>query len=449
MKRKILVMSLLSIAGAVVFAQSITGYPFTSNAAVHVLRDSVRTKEGAYLMLPPEPALSDVESFAWNPEGTRLVALTRPRDGEAKSALENLPQPAVELSDGRAALVDAKSLQLTWITGVEIGNRPAWVEWPAGMNFCILGMAWNKEDNAKENFRHSYHVIDPTTGKAELLAEGEAKSLVINLDPIGPGRVLMTTFKMGGPKWERKTSVIDAQGHVGPSLPGLPEAYEQDWAFLEWSKKFGLVLTRNEQEFAVLFPSGDLQPLDKAALEDDRKTRDLNAAIEAGITIDERPATQGKELWLVARPDQGVQPAAMVCSTTEISALSPKKNGVAYTSQGMLWLRRLVMIDNSKYDALRLEAVKKDAMDVAKKVGTAVNMYSQDYDDTFPTGDFGDILGPYAKDPGIFGRFTFQMPGGSSNVPDPAKTALGFVQTDSGRATVYADGHVEWKDRQP
>ena len=80
-------------------------------------------------------------------------------------------------------------------------------------------------------------------------------------------------------------------------------------------------------------------------------------------------------------------------------------------------------------------------------MGLAVLMYTQDYDEVYPTGDdFANKLNPYAKDESIFQDFTYNQPATAlKDVSAPADTMMGYVPGPGGRAIVYADGHVKWK----
>jgi hypothetical protein len=311
-------------------------------------------------MLPPEPVMANVDYFSWNATGTKLAIVTRPREIETQAALQDLSKNVGRTGPRFVGLVDARTLKTTWVTGVEIGDHDASVQWPSGAEFCLLSIGWQEEGERPDEpiYYLQHYIVDPGTGKAQMLGEG----IDVWMEPLNKGRHLMTIVQPDGETV--KTAVVDASGKVGPTLPGLEKAMLDQWLFSEWSDKYGVILSR-KRELMVLLPDGNLQPLDWTTYMAERRALVQRQQAEAELELDERQSLQGRELWLVARPDMGVQPAAMVCSVTEFSELSPAKNGVAYTSQRMLWLRRMVFMDGEKYALMRREAVKADAIDVA------------------------------------------------------------------------------------
>jgi prepilin-type processing-associated H-X9-DG protein len=94
------------------------------------------------------------------------------------------------------------------------------------------------------------------------------------------------------------------------------------------------------------------------------------------------------------------------------------------------------------------QAQKAVAISNAKQAGLALLMYSQDYDETLPTGDdINTKLAPYLKNTDPLDGFSYTYPGGKlGDIANPSETVLGIVSGPGGHAIVYADGHVRWKD---
>lgn len=445
--KKAVPFAVLAAAAAIVAAQSLTGYPSSTLNAVHLLRDSVQTLEAAYIMLPPEPVLNDVESFSWSPTGEFLAVTQRGQEEEVALALKDLTLPAQPVDESRLGILDARSQNVTWLKGIDYSLGKPEIRWIRGADYCVLYQYRQSAPGTIDppQFSMTLSLIDPKTGQAKPLAEATRESFV-ELEEVGNGRALaiITDRRSGGDR--TFAFYLDKSGKRDGEAPEVVRAVTDGWHFVVHSPKLGPLFGR-ERTYAVLMPDGSLQPIDvkimREALQADEDERN-----SAHLLVSQG-GEKRTEAWLLARPSPGKQPRALICALAEDCELSPTNKEVAYTSQRMLWIRSIVSMDPEKYALLREEAVKNDAIDTAKMVGTAIMMYSMDYDDVFPTQEFENVLSPYTKDSARLGQFTFQMPQGGMQGKDPSKTVLGYVQTDSGRATVYADGNVVWGDRQP
>ncbi len=140
---------------------------------------------------------------------------------------------------------------------------------------------------------------------------------------------------------------------------------------------------------------------------------------------------------------------AMISSDAKGVRLGPGKTALAYWDRSNIFVREIKTMPIDAFLKLYNEWEEKALSDQAKQVGIAMQIYSADADDLLPqsTGNL-DMLFPYAKDPGIFSGFQYSMNGQNlGDIKDPSGTALGRINGRSGRAIVYADGHVVWERR--
>ena len=162
-------------------------------------------------------------------------------------------------------------------------------------------------------------------------------------------------------------------------------------------------------------------------------------------------------LWLIAPPGPGARPvpaaepmarALVAIEHSGASELLADHSGVLWMHEGRLYGRALATVERAAYDALRRTLVKREAMSRAKQMGLALMMYAQDYDETLPPTARRDDLLPYVKDAGLLSAFeyTYAGPLALQRIDAPAETVLGYVGGPGGRAEVFADGHVQWRD---
>jgi hypothetical protein len=125
---------------------------------------------------------------------------------------------------------------------------------------------------------------------------------------------------------------------------------------------------------------------------------------------------------------------------------SPTLNAVAYIQAGVLFMRPTIRIPADEFRKALLERWKSEALMNVKQVGTALMIYTADYDDMLPDGnDLVNKVMPYVKSADILSSFVYTFPGGDSGkIKDPAATELGYIPGPGGRAVVYADGHAKW-----
>ncbi|MCH7944745.1 MAG: hypothetical protein IIC73_01835 [Armatimonadetes bacterium] len=143
------------------------------------------------------------------------------------------------------------------------------------------------------------------------------------------------------------------------------------------------------------------------------------------------------------------EPGGFVTEHSENAKLAPNAGHVAYMAEGALFVKRLKKLSSREYEQYLYDVVKSRAMSQAKQVQLALLMYSADYDGLIPENlSPHSDLGPYVKNAALIDSFTYLFPGGLlTELEDPARTVLGYIDTPYGRATAYADGHVEWEEK--
>jgi len=126
-----------------------------------------------------------------------------------------------------------------------------------------------------------------------------------------------------------------------------------------------------------------------------------------------------------------------------------KNLGVWYVDRSGLYVLDLIPMSAKDYEAALAEVVKRETMNRAKQVGTAMMIYGADYDDCFPLAqDWAESLYPYLKNSSLTEGFVYMMNGEDmSEIEDITGTVVGFIETPYGTAYVRGDSSVVWKDR--
>ncbi len=140
-----------------------------------------------------------------------------------------------------------------------------------------------------------------------------------------------------------------------------------------------------------------------------------------------------------------------VCPTRFQVQLEPSEKSIAYTDNGALLLREIRPFDHDLAEKMKIEALKAQAMSIARQVGIALMLYAADMDEVLPNGEnFVNRLTPYIKDRKMIAAFNYTYAGGPMDqIKDIANTELGFTMGPGGRAIVYADGHAKWVPDKP
>ncbi len=406
-----------------------------SRATLSLTRDGVQTLKNGWLMLPPEPVVSDVVSTSWSPSGAHLLVAARSLKPEVDAALSDLSlttKPEVP-APIRLGVVNPKNLQTRWVG--EISGHTLYLSeyWVKGTEIVQI-VAAQAED------RYENRTIHVGTGKILNLFPND---MDVEFTSLGKGCALgiATSRTNAAPIMK----VIGSNGAALPLPAGLENALKE-WGFAGWSDKYGIMLLKDRQA-AVLLDSGRVQPIDFEEMRKEWiKSAEVEDASKAELIANLRGAEPRREAWLHAFPDVGPQPAALIATGVTSADVAPGLSCVTFLQNRMLWVRRLVKVDLEAYAIARRIAIKSDAMNKAKQVGLALIIYGADYDDLLPDSNFEEVVMPYIKNREMLGGFTFTLSGGDLSKVEP-DTEIGYVETPEGRASVRADGSVIWKPK--
>jgi len=128
-------------------------------------------------------------------------------------------------------------------------------------------------------------------------------------------------------------------------------------------------------------------------------------------------------------------------------ALAWDNSALAYTIDNFLVVRDLIPVPLDVVRHGRDAAERAQTLSSAKQVGMAMIMFATDNDDVLPGNLTTDQIDPYIKNTELLNGFVYTFGGGNlTELRNPADTELGYVTGKGGRAVIYADGHVVWKD---
>ena len=168
-------------------------------------------------------------------------------------------------------------------------------------------------------------------------------------------------------------------------------------------------------------------------------------------------------IWFANGAEAVKRDAAMVLSHAQngpAPVWCPKRLEIAYLDGDDLrvapvQLRPLSatekMAENRPLTPEEQKVVATIAMSNLKQLGTALAMYSQDYDEVFPDGNnLVQTLMPYLKNPELFNLpgtqthgFEYTPLGSLASIESPADTILGKMRVPGYEVRLYADGHVK------
>lgn len=150
-------------------------------------------------------------------------------------------------------------------------------------------------------------------------------------------------------------------------------------------------------------------------------------------------------VWLMATSPSDHQ-FALVAPDGKDAEIAPDRSAIAYMQGGNVFVRELMTLAKGEFQALLDIEEQNEAMSKAKQMATAIHIYMADCDDVFPPKEgFADLIMPYVKNRAMVDGFTYTFGKRSATeIAEPDKTEIGYVQGRRGRAVAYADGHVKW-----
>ncbi|MCC7435646.1 MAG: hypothetical protein IT363_13245 [Methanoregulaceae archaeon] len=150
-------------------------------------------------------------------------------------------------------------------------------------------------------------------------------------------------------------------------------------------------------------------------------------------------------VWL-ASPVASDRQFALVAADCKEPKIAPDRSAIAYLHGGNLFVRELMTLGKAEFQQLLDIEEQNEAMSKAKQMATAIHIYMADSDDMFPPKEgFADLIMPYVKNRSMVDAFTYTFgKRNATEIAEPDKTEIGYVQGRKGRAVAYADGHVKW-----
>jgi hypothetical protein len=419
----------------------------------------------AYVLQPPRPiSAGGVEKISWSSTGDYLLAVRSEVSGPALPMTLAQAREVGERSIVLYGLHDNKPAVVWRAKGT--GVRLLSVDWLASTNSAVVLV---KEDLRTEDpsrprpIRHSVVILDAETGAVtpiySFVQEGGPLDVGFEPSPTKPYGLLSIEEDL----MQRPVALGSSQVPVIPGEPnavcrlirangaiGRPLTLQPNTGFLGWTSDGAAPVLvsgrRTSENFKMDVESGQLTPLPRTTSlwEPSAKSALLTFERERTKTITATGELTVYPLWLIST---AANARAMVAGDSSQVALSPSLSGIAYESGGILAVRAILQMPKRAFTEALMAAERERLTHNGKQVALAALMYSADFDDVMaPKGlDLSDLLGPYAKDKGIFDGFVYTYPGGSlSDIKNPATTEMGYIAGPGGRAVVYADGHVKW-----
>jgi hypothetical protein len=355
--------------------------------------------------------------------------------------------------------------QMDWMTGTETA-------------FVLVQKTIPPDPKAPNlQFKQIYSLLRITPGAERAQVAGEADldtlaGVTLKFSPLEPlAGVERTIFRQEDVKnadgtirkgvvVENTVSLMRQDGRIGPPIP-MPK--EVAGLNMTWDAVGNPLLVGT-----IVEPGNKLR---NAAYSLDPRTGQTRLLADMPTLYMPKPeavAEIGKEIRLkpavnTAKEDTVTQQTALLWLESIGKSPSPRTvvswdafegrflksgDGILYQSQGALWVTPILTMSKEQYAAMQDAARRMVVLNNAKQVGLGLIMYAQDYDEKYPSGDgINDKLSPYLKNGDVMQGFVYTYGGGPlSGIQNPAEQELGYVNGPGGRAIIYSDGHVKWKN---
>ncbi|HEY3780160.1 MAG TPA: hypothetical protein VGL56_03680 [Fimbriimonadaceae bacterium] len=408
-------------------------------------RDLVQVKETAYGLLPPNLVTEgDVLQMQWSSDGSTLAFVKR----SATPALnQNLEIENLEAAQREVvcewSYADPRVKELFTVDGRK--TSIAQMEWLHDSDVLLVTTTFHPENGSPMNTVYRIRPLsDPqqlfTNAGPIYLEPSEKQDLALierELEPGAPSAYLAE---------EDGTKLVPVEPHdphqfYGFDKSGWPCTIEalRDPVTNKRLKTVSQRIDLQSGAFKVSAQAeyeGPAEPDKEFSVSDGGTTAIGNAG----------KSVRGRSQWIDGSLKSPF-PAALISVDTESAALSPARNAVSYSSQGCLFVRKIIKLDAAMAKAMADELAKELALSQAKQVALGMLMYANDYNDNFPNSfGWASALGPYLKSDDLASGFTYSYSGSTNvtSIAEPASTILGYVQTATGRAVAYTDGHVRW-----
>lgn len=436
-------------------------------ASAQAPESMVLSGETAYLLLPPVAIASGCHYLAWSPSGGYLLAVTTeyPTASMVSSAL--LGAPTAHSLDESIVVYDVLNRRTTtiWHGALE---EPAAAQWISGADKILLSVETFERTTDPAAPRPSLltaSLVDPNSGKSTVVLRlpqhDGSPQFDVQFAPKAPfGIVTLTRSSLprgvaaGGLQVERdhEFHYLAPDGTLGPTLDGLSD---MDGLY-GWTPDGKQPIFRRTRR-------GDHGAIDDRCVIYDLASGKTTPTVRQLVyrsLADAQPLTvEIRRGLLKSPPDQPIatgwlkgadSPEIMFSSDVdpEWAILSPNLTSLAYISRGVAQVRALASAPKKAYLDVLAAAKRQALISQAKQVVLAAIQYASDNDDRYPGKgeNIHDLLMPYLQSRSFMEGFTYTFAGGpESGIAEPARTELGYVRGDGGRAIAYLDGHVRWE----
>jgi hypothetical protein len=413
----------------------------------------VTTEKEAVILMPAELVAAPTVMAVQASDNGRYVLVARQfskmTSDSLKRAMAGGPEPVVETRLVLWDNVERTAREVWKSSGSDVEFQE--VRWfPKGQGALVRasGLAPVDPADPKRGMTQRHLLLRLYRGQVSQTDLGQNGWCNIHMSPLRPLAVIETDIE-----GETTVSLLEDSGRsTTPALPDDIQVRRVEWLVDGSPVVYGVagrprVASPPERGFVVDIRNGQTREVgekEKLALYEP-KNASLNALrlITTVVALGDGDAGRTvKALWMVGA-EKTEYPRALVAVDAPDGQLLPRGDTVLYASSGAVWVRPLVRLPRDLFINERREAEKAVCLSNGKQVAIALIMYSADYDDALPPADGSmDVILPYLKTSQLLEHFHYTFRGTKAEPTDE----FGYVEGPGGRAVVFGDGHVEWRD---
>lgn len=347
----------------------------------------------------------------------------------------------------------------------------------------ILPQAPRKPTEASEGIRHINHLlrINATEDRAKVLSHFEYHDynpVELHVSPRLPLAILLTRHfdpvdsspapesgAQAGPARELRQMLylVDGKGalHISKIQPPPLDELTVQWTsegrplmvlpILD-KKKDGythITYTLDPRTFQ-LHPVTTAPPLFKDTLPK-KAPQSLQVKTSTAAVREKETSFDLRALWL-EHAAGGPESRTLICADCSEGRVMAGGEILVYRSRGSLWAVPLIKTTPSVLQAQQKQFLKSIALSNAESLAyNLVGYVTRNRDGKFPAPHeiFEVLPHPIKEDPSVLYKdFLYTFPGGK--IPEgqkPESVQIGRYQSPVGHVLIFADGHVEWRDK--
>lgn len=418
------------------------------------------------MLLPPVAIASGCHYLAWSPSGGYLLAITMELPTAAVVSSELIGAPTAHSLDESIVVYDLLNRRTTTIWHGSL-EQPASAQWISAADKILLAVETlerTTDPSAPRPSMLTLSLVDPSSGKSTVVLrlpqQGGSPEFDVQFAPKAPFGIVTLTRGRLAPgvasgelhlKSDHEFHFLGPDGTFGPTLDGLSD---MDGLFgwtpdgkqpVFWKTKRGDHGAIEDTFMIYDLATGKMTPTPRRLIYEPKEAaKALSVAIRRDV-LKSPPDHAIATGWLKGADS----PEIMFSSDVDPNwaDLSLKLNALAYISQGVAQVRELASAPKKTYLDLLARTQRGALVSQAKQVALAAIQYAADNDDRYPGKgeNIHDLLMPYLRNESMMAGFTYTFAGGlESAIAEPARTELGYMRGDGGRAVAYLDGHVRW-----